>query len=584
MALSGAAGASQGESTVGLPLRLEELAARGEAPAIVSRGGVVSYVELSRRAEAVGEALRRVGVHAGDRVALLSAGRGEDEAVALVGALCAGCVVVPLDASAPAGRLARIVGARGCRALVHDAGAEGLVGGLLSARGESGGLGRVTLDATGGVRSVEGGVRSVEGGVRSSKVKERSVDEGEFSERRRTSASGEPAVKRPGHEAGPLPAVEALACILHTSGSTGEPKPIPITWAGLDAFTGWAAQLTGLGPGDRVLRVAELIFDLAWFDHVATLRVGATLVTVARRELLAGRALREAVEALEPTVIYGVPSLFMKLVAALPEGASLLPVPRVLLFAGEVFPPRELKALAERAPGAALFNLYGPTETNVCTFHEVDRRALDGVQEAPIGLACPYADCWLVDEDGSGRRIEGAGTGELVVAGVTTVGGGPYATRDRVERGADGRLYFRGRIDRMVKIRGYRVEPGEVEAALAGHPVVKQAAVVAVDDPRLGRVLRAFVAVGEGEGRRGRVTVGEALAAEEAVAGQKAAAATGGVASQERDAEVAVDGQTLRRYLAERLPPYMVPERVALLPELPRTSTGKIDYRALMEG
>jgi acyl-coenzyme A synthetase/AMP-(fatty) acid ligase len=241
-------------------------------------------------------------------------------------------------------------------------------------------------------------------------------------------------------------------------------------------------------------------------------------------------------------VIYGVPSMFMKLVAALPEGSELSP--RALLFAGEVFPPRELAALAARAPSAALYNLYGPTETNVCTCHRVDRAALDGVSEIPIGAPCPFAACAIVAEDGSGGVIEGPGAGELVVSGPTTIGGGPYATRDRVERKADGLLYFRGRLDRMVKVRGYRVEPGEVEAALASHPAVRQAAVITADDPRLGKTLRGFVA--------------RALEAAEA--------------PDERD---------LRVYLAERLPPHMVPDRIAVMDELPRTATGKIDYRAL---
>jgi acyl-coenzyme A synthetase/AMP-(fatty) acid ligase len=135
--------------------------------------------------------------------------------------------------------------------------------------------------------------------------------------------------------------------------------------------------------------------------------------------------------------------------------------------------------------------------------------------------------------------------GELVVEGPTTVGGGPYRTRDRVERGADGLFYFRGRIDRMVKIRGYRVEPGEVEAALASHPAVLQAAVITHHDARLGATLRGFVALREG---------------------------------------TASDDRALRIHVAERLPPYMVPERVTIARELPRTATGKIDYGALKVG
>ncbi|AGP33596.1 AMP-binding protein [Sorangium cellulosum] len=512
-------------------LRAEDLAARGGAVALASRAAAVTYAELAARAAAVGAALAGAGVRPGDRVALLSSGRAHDEPVALVGALAAGAVAVPLDATAPPARLGRIARARGCRALVLDAAAGGLADGIDAALG--GGLARVELDAEG--RVVRGAAPARAGGGDGA-----GGEEG-------ASGAGDGGPSGAGGEGGA--GAQELACILHTSGSTGEPKPVPITWAGLDAFTAFCIDLIGLAPADRVLRVAELVFDLAWFDHLATLRAGATLATMARRDLASGRALRDAVAALAPTVIYGVPSMFMKLAAALPAAGpgapagALSPPVRAILFAGEVFPPRELAALAARAPGAALYNLYGPTETNVCTFHRVDRAALDGVSEVPIGVACPYAACALLaldaDEEG-GRVIEGPGTGELVVSGPTTVGGGPYRTRDRVERKADGLFYFRGRIDRMVKIRGYRVEPGEVEAALAAHPAVRQAAVIAVEDARLGKTLRGFVAL-----------AGDA------------------------------DERALRMHLAERLPPYMVPETIVTMDELPRTPTGKIDYRAL---
>ncbi|WP_437876962.1 AMP-binding protein [Sorangium sp. So ce513] len=511
-------------------LRVEDLAARGDAVALASRGAAVTYAELAARAAAVGAALAGAGARPGDRVALLSAGRAHDEPAALAGVLAAGAVAVPLDASAPPARLGRIARARGCRALVLDTAATGLADGIDAALGA--GLPRVELDAEG--HMVRATAPAGEGGER-----------GAASAASAAGAAGGGGERDAAGERGGAGAQD-LACILHTSGSTGEPKPVPITWAGLDAFTAFCIDLIGLSPADRVLRVAELVFDLAWFDHLATFRAGATLATMARRDLASGRALRDAVIALAPTVIYGVPSMFMKLAAALPAAdaaapaGALSPPVRAVLFAGEVFPPRELAALAARAPGAALYNLYGPTETNVCTFHRVDRAALDGESEIPIGVACPYATCALIAEDEGGGVIDGPGTGELVVSGPTTVDGGPYRTRDRVERKADGLFYFRGRIDRMVKIRGYRVEPGEIEAALASHPAVRQAAVIAVEDPRLGKALRGFVAL-----------AGDA------------------------------DDRALRMYLAERLPPYMVPEKVVALDELPRTSTGKIDYRAL---
>jgi acyl-coenzyme A synthetase/AMP-(fatty) acid ligase len=486
-------------------LRADELAARGDGVALASRDEALTYAELARRAERVATHLARAGVRAGDPVALVSAGRAHDEGVGLAGVLSRGAIAVPFDAAAPPARIARIARARGARALVMDAGAAAIAD-AMGEHLEGAALPRVVLDAHGEL-------------------------------------AGETEARAPAGE--PAACDGCFGAILHTSGSTGTPKPVPIAWSGLDAFTAWTSALVGLGPGDRVLRVAELVFDLAWFDHLATWRAGATLVTMSRRELAAGRALRDAIAALRPTVIYGVPSMFMKLVAALPPGEPLAPVPRAIFYAGEVFPPRELAAFAARVPGAELYNLYGPTETNVCTYHRVDRAALDGERETPIGLPCPYAACSLVAEDGSGRVVEGAGTGELVVSGPTTVGGGPYATRDRVERGEDGLFYFRGRIDRMIKVRGYRVEPGEVEAALGAHPAVRQAAVVPYDDPRLGRTLRAFVALRAG---------------------------------------AAADERALRMFLAERLPPYMVPDKVTAVEELPVGTTGKIDYGALTGG
>jgi acyl-coenzyme A synthetase/AMP-(fatty) acid ligase len=411
-----------------------------------------------------------------------------------------GAVALPLDVTAPAKRLAAMVQARGCRALVHDEAAAGLIGAvdeeLVSLGAEP--LGRVTLDAHGQLVASRGDAR------------------------------------------GAAAMTEGVACVLHTSGSTGAPKPVPITWEGLEAFTRFCIDVTGLAPGDRVLRVAELIFDLAWFDHLATFCVGATLATMSRRELAAGRALQTAFATLRPTVVYGVPSLFMKLGAALSPSERLTPEPRVVLYAGEVFPPRELRAFAEHIPGAALYNFFGPTETNVCTYHRVRPEDLDGSSETPIGRATPYAACALVDE--AGEVMDRPGTGELIVTGPSVLGGGPHATRDRVERGADGLFYFRGRMDRVIKIRGFRVDPGDVEVALALHPGVRQAAVTVVEDARLGRVLRGHVTLADGQ---------------------------------------ATDERALRMFLAERLLPVMIPDRISLHIELPTTPTGKVDYRAL---
>ncbi len=477
----------------GWRLDAASLRASGRDIALEGTSEPVSYAELARRAEDVAEALVAAGIAPGDPVAILSARRGHDEPVALTGILTAQAIVVPLDASSPAGRLGAIMKQCGCRALVHDE-----LGAAL-AEACAGDAFVLTLDEEGAIVAAQGAAAQVEAS----------------------------------------PDLDT-ACILHTSGSTGRPKAIPIGWAGLDAFTGWLSARIGLGTQDRVLRVAELVFDLSWFDHLATFRAGATLCTTSRRSLATGRSLLGEIEALRPTIVYGVPALFTKLVAALPDGQPLDPHLRVICFAGEVFPLAELRRLAERAPLARLFNLFGPTETNVCTFHEVDRSELAHQGELPIGLPCPYASCELVDDDGS--LIPGPGIGELVVEGPTAQGGRCH-TGDRVERAPDGRFYFRGRLDRLVKIQGYRLEPGEIEAALVRHSQVQEAAVVAVDHPRLGRTLQAFVAL--------------------------------------RPVDEPTTSRALRQHLARRLAPYMVPATITVVEALPRTTTGKIDYPAL---
>jgi L-proline---[L-prolyl-carrier protein] ligase len=471
--------------------RLSEtsLGAFGEAVALQGDAcsGRISYRLFAGRVRAVADQLRMLGLAAGERVAVLSSGRGADEPTALAGILAAGCVAVPLDAAAPVARWRQLVEAADCRAVVHDEAARGAL-----TPGFDGP--RIELDEAGYVMATTG---QLDG---------------------QSSHAGD----------------ADTALVLHTSGSTGEPKPIAIRWQAIDAFTGWMGGVMGLMPGRRVLRVAELGFDLALFDHLASWRFGATLLLTKRRNLRAAKSLTATLRSLEPHVIYAVPALFMMLTQA--SGSAPRTIDRIA-FAGERYPIAQLRALAQWASGARLFNLYGPTETNVCCFHEVTPGDLDRDQTAPIGRACPYAELKLVDDDG--RAIEGPGIGELVVRGPTAVTDHVH-TRDRIERDADGLLHFRERIDRMVKIAGRRVEPAEVEAVLSVAEGVAEAAVIAAEDPRLGRYLVAFVT-----GQRG------------------------------------LDTKALRRHVGSRLPRYMVPDRIRQLDELPRTSNGKVDHAAL---
>jgi acyl-coenzyme A synthetase/AMP-(fatty) acid ligase len=236
---------------------------------------------------------------------------------------------------------------------------------------------------------------------------------------------------------------------------------------------------------------------------------------------------------------------------------------RLVLFAGEVFPVKHLRALKASIPHPAYYNLYGPTETNVCTFYRIpDQIAPDRTDPYPIGEVCSHLEAMVIDAEGC--RVRAGEEGELVVRGPAVTrgywnladrnarafhrdesGAAWYRTGDIVVDSPDGYVFL-GRRDRMVKKRGYRIELGEIEARLYEHPALREVAVVDVRPADGDLQVVAFVVTGNGE----RVSI-----------------------------------IALKRFCAERLPGYMVPDRFVQRPELPHTSTDKIDYpgvRALL--
>jgi acyl-CoA synthetase (AMP-forming)/AMP-acid ligase II len=239
---------------------------------------------------------------------------------------------------------------------------------------------------------------------------------------------------------------------------------------------------------------------------------------------------------------------------------------RAIIFAGEVFPVKHLARLMAKLPAARYLNWYGPTETNVCTWYEVPPGSAEVTGSVPIGRACANTDVLAVTSDG--RRLSKPGDeGELYVRGPglmrgywgdrektgQTLVGNPfqpaydelaYRTGDLVTVDEEGNYVYLGRRDGMVKTRGYRVELGEVEAALYAHPAIREAVVLPLPDEILGNRLRAVISA-EGAG-----------------------------------------GQTLTRqevleHCLRRLPGYMVPDVVEFCEALPRTSTGKVDRTQL---
>jgi amino acid adenylation domain-containing protein len=340
---------------------------------------------------------------------------------------------------------------------------------------------------------------------------------------------------------------EDLAYILYTSGSTGTPKGVALSHRAGMAFVRHCLDDFGITAQDRVSSHAPLHFDLSILDVFVTVAAGATMVPITGAALAFPQVLAELIEQERITVWYSVPFALVQLLRGGGLERFAFAHLRTVLFAGEPMAAAHVRSLMEHWPAARFFNLYGPTETNVVTRHEITRAEAARLDEIPIGIEWPGVEVRILD-------------GELCVRSDTTMSGywgapdetaaafadgGFYRTGDVVRRDADGLLWFGGRRDDMVKIRGHRVELGEVEAVLRSHPDLAEVAALMVPHAELGAEL---------------------------VAAATPLAAPG--APEQRD---------ILAFCAERLPAYMLPGRVELLAALPRTSTGKLDRSRLAE-
>lgn len=494
---------------------LADLTARSDPERIAlesSVGEPWSYERLVEAARDIAGRLRAHGVGPGDRVALHAA-KTPDTVAALFGILKAGAAYVPIDPDAPPGRAAFIAADCGVSAVIADPERlERMVG-----EGEGTGFG---LAETCGPFALA-----------------------------LAAEAPPPAVAPPAD----------LAFVLYTSGSTGLPKGVMITESAALSFVDWCRQTFEVGPEDRCSSHAPFHFDLSVFDLFVCLGSGGTLVLI--NSILARLPLHLArfAEERRITVWYSTPSaltLFLTSGALARHDLSAL---RVVLFAGEVFPIKHLRQLRRALPKARMFNLYGPTETNVCTWFEVpDLIEDDRTDPLPIGVACAHLRTRV--EVAEGRSARPGEEGELMVAGagvmagywnrpeatsrawaVDAAGTRWYRTGDFVREDAQGRYLFVGRRDRMVKRRGYRIELAEIEAALYRHPAVSAAAVIARDHDGQP-VVEAFV---ECVGPEGPEELG------------------------------------LRSFCGTQLPHYMCPDTFVRTETLPRTPTDKVDYRHL---
>ncbi len=348
-----------------------------------------------------------------------------------------------------------------------------------------------------------------------------------------------------------------LAAVIYTSGSTGDPKGVTLTHGNMTFAADSIIEYLRMEESDRVLCVVPLSFDYGLYQLLMTIRVGATLV-LEQGFAFPGRVV-QLLEAERITGLPCVPTVFHVLLSLRGLAERELPDLRFLTNTGAALPTPTIEAIRRTFPNARLYSMYGLTECKRATYLPPDQ--LDA-RPGSVGIPIPGTEAWIEDEQGA---VLGPGqVGELMIRGAHVMQGywnDPELTAGRLRPGRwpwervlatgdlfrtdeDGYLYFVGRRDDLIKSGGEKVVPREIEDVLHGAPGVHEAAVVGVADRLLGQAVHAHVSPRAGA-----------------------------------DLDVAA----LRIYCSERLEDYKVPRHVTVHDELPRTSNGKIDRRALAE-
>jgi L-proline---[L-prolyl-carrier protein] ligase len=513
-------------------LLTENAARRPEAEAVRLLDQALSYAELEKLSNQLAHALIEIGVIPGDRIGLYL--HKSPFAIASVfGIMKTGACYVPVDPNAPGPRLAEIARQCGFRALVTSTSLyEKLSGAVLD------GCPMAAIF---------------------------------FIDKSPDTALPAPAFtfadSLPNQPAEP-PAVNVidqdLAYILFTSGSTGTPKGVMLSHLNALTFINWACDTFAISTTDRLSNHAPLNFDLSVFDIFAAIKAGAAISLVPEGLSAFPTQLSSFIQNQKITVWYSVPMVLTTLTRGKLQERDLSQL-RLVLFAGEVFPIKHLRSLRRMLPQPRMANLYGPTETNVCTWYEVGQISDNQTTPVPIGKACANMEVIAIDE--GGRRVVAPGEEGLLYARGSNVMQGYYGrpsesaacfisnpfapgrdeklycTGDWVTLDENGNFLLIGRRDHMIKTRGYRVELGEIEAVMLAHPAVEEAVALAIPDEAIGNAIRAIATIEDSN---------------------------------------SINATGLKRHCAEKLPPYMVPEEIEFCDTLPRTGTGKIDRQRLL--
>jgi len=476
----------------------------------------VTYGELARRARAVSACLRAAGVGSDTKV-LVNLPRGIASVVAMLGVLQAGGAYVPVDPDYPTSRIAFIAEDSGASVSIEEARAETIAGGLP----------RMTLRADGAVVEVP---------------PERAPSPGDVSDPSR------------------------LAYVIYTSGTTGQPKGVLVEHRQVVRLVTHARQLFDLGPDDVWLQYHSPSFDFSVWEIFGALLTGGSVVVLPKTKTTAPAQVLGAIEEHGVTVLSQTPTAFGALSGRALEREELPPCLRLVVFGGERLEPARLRPWVARFGDArpALVNMFGITETTVHTTYKV-LRGSDFDEGAPSNIGVPWPDVAVTLVDDEGRVVADGEAGEMLVGGAGVargyhrrpeqtaarfivrdnedgVGGRWYRSGDRARRLPNGDLVYLGRIDAQLSVRGFRIEPLEVESVLGEHSAVTAAAVTTEDHGEGDVRLTAFVVVPTSEA--------DAL-------------------------------ESIRAHARERLPAHLCPTRISMVEALPMTAHGKLDRPAL---
>ncbi len=488
--------------------------------ALVADGRRFSYGELDRLASALAAGLAAHGITRGDRV-LVFLDNCAEAVIALFALLKAGAVVSPVHISTKPNKLAYLID--NCRASAV----------ITKTR-----LMRVLAEASAIAKTRP---LSIIAGAKTQALTEALS----FADLVASNASP------------PAPGPETdIAMLIYTSGSTGQSKGVMMSHANIDAAAASIATYLGNTENDVILNVLPLAFNYGLYQLLVTMRTGATLIL--EKSFAFPQAVFETMRAERVTGFALVPTIAALILGLRDLEPGFVPDLRYITNAAAALPPAHIDRLATLFPTTKIYSMYGQTECARGTYLPPERLA---DKTGSVGIAIPGTRAWVADEQG--HKLRPGTIGELMISGPHVMQGyweNPEATARAIRPGAvpgentlatgdlfyadtEGFLYFVGRKDDIIKTRGEKVAPKEIEAVILSHPSVAEAIVVGRDDPILGQAICALVV----------------------------------------KADPALTEQDIIRHCARRLEDYMVPQSIVFRKTLPTTESGKLNRRLAAE-